>query len=66
MEDRPHLGAMTPLHIVGDVAVSVALYRRMGFALLHQEEGFAMLARIEIDGGGFRSAFDRRSGIRRR
>lgn len=45
MEGRSHIGAITPLYIVGDVAVSVAFYRRMGFALLHQEEGFAMLAR---------------------
>ena len=45
MEGRPPIGAITPLYIVGDVAVSVAFYRRMGFALLHQEEGFAMLAR---------------------
>lgn len=45
MEDRPPVGAITPLYIVADAAASLAFYRRMGFALLYQEEGFAMLAR---------------------
>jgi len=45
MQNQPRIGAMTPLHIVGDVEASVAFYRRMGFATLYQEDGFAMLAR---------------------
>jgi len=45
MQDRPRIGALTPLFLVGDTNVSADFYGRIGFAVLYREDGFAMLAR---------------------
>jgi len=45
MKDRPQIGAVTPLFIVGDTGISAGFYGRLGFAAVYREDGFAMLAR---------------------